>query len=116
LAVAFNHSIRESDEWFDEPDDLDRVRTALQAADVIEDPVEVAATVAYRVARAQGFSEGNKRTAMLLAKWTLDRNGIQGEKIIPPDDRQLAELLVKAAAGLEVGSQVLELFRNRQRP
>ena len=116
LAVALNRSIRESDEWFDEPDDLDRVRAALQAADGIEDPVEVAATVAYRVARAQGFSEGNKRTAMLLAKWALDRNGIEGEKIIPPHDRQLADLLVKAAAGLDVGAEVLELFRNRQGP
>jgi hypothetical protein len=88
LAVAFNHSIRESDEWFDEPDDRDRVGAALAAAGGIEDPIEVAATVAYRVARAQGFSEGNKRTAMLLAKWTLDRNGIEGERIIPPRDRE----------------------------
>ncbi len=67
MAVAFNHSIRESDEWFDEPDDLDRVSAALEAARGLEDPIEVAATLAYRVARAQGFSEGNKRTAMLLA-------------------------------------------------
>jgi prophage maintenance system killer protein len=116
LAVAFNRSIRESDEWFDEPDDLDRVGAALQAADGIEDPIELAATVAYRVARAQGFSEGNKRTAMLLAKWTFDRNGTEGERIIPPHDRDLADLLVKAAAGLDVGAQVLELFRSRQEP
>jgi hypothetical protein len=53
LAVAFNHSIRESDEWFDEPDDLDRVGAALQAAGSIEDSIGVAATVAYRVACAQ---------------------------------------------------------------
>ncbi len=116
LAVAFNRSIRESDEWFDEPDELDRVGAALRAADGIEDPIEVAATVAYRVARAQGFSEGNKRTAMLLAKWTLDRNGIEGETIIPPHDRDLASLLIEAAAGLDVGAQVLELFRRRQGP
>jgi prophage maintenance system killer protein len=116
LAIAFNLSIRESDEWFDEPDDLDRVSAALQAADGIEDPIEVAATLAYRVARAQGFSEGNKRTAMLLAKWTLDRNGIEGEKIIPPRDRELADFLVNAAAGRDVGIQILELFRSRQGP
>jgi hypothetical protein len=48
--------------------------------------------------------------------WTLDRNGIDGEKIIPPHDRQLANLLVKAAAGLDVGAQVLELFRYRRGP
>lgn len=116
LAVAFNHSIRESDEWFDEPDDLDRVGAALKAAGGIENPIEVAATVAYRVACAQGFSEGNKRTAMLLAKWTLDRNGIEGERIIPPQDRELADLLVKAAAGLDVGIQILALFQSRQGP
>jgi prophage maintenance system killer protein len=116
LAVAFNHSIRENDEWFDEPDDLDRVGAALDAAGGIEDPIEVAATVAYRVARAQGCSEGNKRTAMLLAKWTLDRNGIEGERIIPPHDRELADLLVNAAAGLDVGIQILDLFRRRHGP
>lgn len=116
LAIAFNHSIRESDEWFDEPDELDRVGAALEAAGGIEEPIEMAATVAYRVARAQGFSEGNKRTAMLLAKWTLDRNGIEGERIIPPNDRELADLLVNAAAGLDVGIQILELFRSRQGP
>ena len=33
---------------------------------------------------------------MLLAKWTLDRNGIEGERIVPPHDRELADLLVNA--------------------
>ena len=109
-------SIRESDEWFDEPDDLDRVGAALHAADGIEDSIEVAATVAYRVARAPRLSEGNMRTAMLLAKWILDRNSIAEEKIIPPQDREPADLLVKAAAGLDVGIQILEPFRSRQGP
>lgn len=115
LAVAINRSIRENEKWFDEPDDLDRVQRALEAAPGVDDPVELAAIVAYRVTRAQGFVEGNKRTALLLAKWTLDRNGIDGGKVIPPDDRQLADLLVKAAAGLDVEADVLELFRARTR-
>jgi len=29
MAVAFNRAVREHDEWFDEPDDLDRVERAL---------------------------------------------------------------------------------------
>lgn len=31
--------------------------------------------VVYRVAQARAFGEGNKRTALLLARWLLDRNG-----------------------------------------
>lgn len=31
LAVAINHVAREADEWFDEPDDLDRLASALAA-------------------------------------------------------------------------------------
>ena len=48
----------------------------------------------------------------IQSKWTLDRNGIEGEKIIFPNDRELADLLVKAAAGLDVGNQILELNDN----
>jgi predicted dienelactone hydrolase len=33
LAVAINHETRSPDEWFDEPDDLDRVATALATID-----------------------------------------------------------------------------------
>ena len=40
LVVAINRSVRGDDEWFDEPDDLDRVAGALAAIDLIEDPVE----------------------------------------------------------------------------
>ena len=78
LAIALNHATRQDDEWFEEPDDLERVQRALDAVSQIDDPVTAAAVVAYRVARAQGFGEGNKRTGFLLAKWTLDRNGLDG--------------------------------------
>jgi prophage maintenance system killer protein len=63
---------------FDEPDELDRVARALSALDLIEDPVEAAAVLAYRVARAPAFAEGNKRTALLVARRVLDRNGLDG--------------------------------------
>jgi len=102
LAVEFNRAIRTDDEWFDEPDDLDRVQRALSAVDALEDPVDAAAVLAYRVARSQGFTEGNKRTALLLARWLLDRNGIDGAVLIRPDDRQIGDLLIKAASGLDV--------------
>jgi hypothetical protein len=68
LAVALNYAARRGDEWFDEPDDLERVQRALDAGLEVNDPVTAAAMVAYRVARAQAFGEGNKRTAFLLAK------------------------------------------------
>ena len=67
--MAFNRAIRRADEWFEEPDDLDIVTRAIHAIDDVEDPVRGAAVLAYRVARGQGFSEGNKRTALLLARW-----------------------------------------------
>jgi prophage maintenance system killer protein len=113
LAVAFNRAVRQEDEWFDEPDDLDRVERALSAINSIEDPAHAAAVLAYRVARAQGFSEGNKRTALLLARWLLDRNGIDGALFIPSDDRRFADLLVKAASGHDVETELVELVQSR---
>jgi prophage maintenance system killer protein len=115
LAVALNLATRQDDEWFEEPDDLERVQRALDAVSEINNPVTAAAVVAYRVARAQGFGEGNKRTAFLLAKWTLDRNGQDGTAILPPTDREVADLLVKAAAGQEVEKALLDLLQSRVR-
>lgn len=56
LAVAINRAVRDHDEWFDEPDELDRVERALVAIDAIDEPVRAAAVLACRVARAQGFT------------------------------------------------------------
>jgi prophage maintenance system killer protein len=69
--------------------------------------MSAAGALAYRVARAQGFAEGNKRTALLLARWLLDRNGLDGAALLPHDDRALADLLVKAAAGTDVQHQIV---------
>jgi prophage maintenance system killer protein len=113
LAVALNHSTRQADEWFDEPDDLDRVESALRSIDDFNDPVAAAAAIAFRVARAQGFAEGNKRTALLLARWTLDNNGLDGRRIIDPDDRELADLLVHAASGRDVEADTLRFLADR---
>ena len=115
LTVAINRAVGQSDEWFDEPDDLDRVQRALDAAERIEDAVQAAATLAYRITRAQGFGEANKRTALLVAKRTLDNNGIEGERLIPPDDRKFADLLIEASMGRDVELQIVQLFQGRSR-
>jgi prophage maintenance system killer protein len=111
LAVALNHATRQADEWFDEPDDLERLERALRAIEGIDDPVTAAATLAFRVAFAQAFGEGNKRTALLLARWVLDRNGVDGAALLPADDRVLADLLVQAAAGNDVEQEIIDLLR-----
>ena len=49
LAVAVDRSVREHDEWFDEPDDLDRVERAIAAIATMSDPVEAAAVLASRL-------------------------------------------------------------------
>lgn len=63
LALAFNEAVRDEDEWFEEPDDLDRLALALDSIESLTDPVEAAAVLAFRIARAQAFGEGNKRMA-----------------------------------------------------
>ena len=47
--------------WLDEPDEFDRVVAAPQSIDDFDDPV-AAGEIFFRVARAQGVTEGNKRT------------------------------------------------------
>jgi prophage maintenance system killer protein len=111
--VAINAAVREPDEWFDEPDDVDRIEAVLARARAIEEPVLAAATLAYRIARAQAFAEGNKRTALLAARWVLDHNGINGAQVLPADDRTVADLLVKAATGIDVEAELVSLFRSR---
>ncbi len=114
LAIAINEAVRESDEWFDEPDDLERLAIALRSVEDVSDPVAAAARLAFRVAAAQAFAEGNKRTALLLARWILDHNGVDGSKLIPSYDEDLGDLLVKAARGLDVEQDVLDLISSRR--
>jgi len=111
LAVAINRAVRHDDEWFDEPDDLDRLNRVLAAIDAVEGATEAAARLAFRVTLAQAFGEGNKRTALLQARWILDRNGQDGSALLPPDDRQVAQLLIKAAAGQDVEDELVAELR-----
>ena len=102
LAVAVNEAVREADEWFDESDDLERLARAIDSLGDEVDPIVAASKLAFRVAHAQAFGEGNKRTALLLARWLLDHNGVDGETILPVDDEALGDLLVKAASGADM--------------
>jgi prophage maintenance system killer protein len=112
--VAINHRVRHADEWFDEPDELDRVQRVLASIDSEDDPFIAAALLAARLTRAQAFSEANKRTALLVARWILDRNGLDGAVFIPANDLGLADLLVKAAAGEDVEAEIVEYFDRRR--
>jgi hypothetical protein len=58
LAVAVNRSVRQHDEWFDEPDDLDRVERAIAAIETMNDPVEAAAVLACRLTRLRASRKG----------------------------------------------------------
>lgn len=114
LLVGINASIRRDDEWFDEPDELRRIQRILDELAETEDPVIAAGLIAYRIAKAQAFSEGNKRTAVLASRWILDENQMDGLRFIPVNDLDLASLLLRAARGEDVGDQVLTLFESRR--
>jgi prophage maintenance system killer protein len=113
LAIEINKRVRDKDEWFEEPDDLERVSRALSSVDREEHPVVAAGILAYRVTRAQGFAEGNKRTALLLARWILDNNGVDGNMVLPTDDLVLADLLIQAASGADVESDIIARLQER---
>jgi len=111
--AAINEAVREPDEWFEEPDDIDRLQNALAFIDETDDSVEAAAVLAFRITRAQAFGEGNKRTALVVARWILDHNGQDGSIILPTEDRHVADLLVRAAAGADVEAELLRILRSR---
>ena len=89
------------------------VTQAPSSIEAVEEPTEAAAVLASMVTRAQGFAEGNKRTALLLARWVLDHNGVDGAQILLPSDRDFADLLVQAAAGFDVQADMISLLASR---
>jgi hypothetical protein len=95
-------------------DDLDLVANAIERARAVADPVDAAATLAYEIAGAQGFYEGNKRTAVLIARWFLMANtDWNADQLIRPDDRELGDLLIGAARGDDVANEIVALIRSR---
>ena len=114
VVVAFNYTIRETDEWFDEPDELHRVTRILDHLADETDAVVAAALAIGRLAQSQAFTEGNKRTAVLVGRWILDHNGLEGAKFIQGNDAALTQLLLRAARGGDVSGEVVELFNSRR--
>jgi hypothetical protein len=55
LALGLNEAVGDDDEWFVEPDDLDRLVMVLEAIETIDDPGEATAVLAFRVTTAQAF-------------------------------------------------------------
>jgi len=49
---------------------------------------------------------------LLVGRWILDRNGLDGSLIIPDDDFDWAALLLEAARGKDVTGQILSLFQS----
>jgi prophage maintenance system killer protein len=114
--IACNEAVRGPDESSTsaDDDDLDRVARALERARAESDPVDAAAALAYEITAAQGFYEGNKRTAALLARWFLGVNtDLDVDALIPADDLAFADLLIAAARGETVGEEIRVLLRER---
>ena len=114
IAVELSKVVRESDEWFEEADDLARLTHAISLTESAQTPLDLAAAVAFRVAYSQAFTEGNKRTALLLAIWVMDNNGHDRKALVLGFDEALGALLVKAASGHDVEAEIYALFKRRQ--
>jgi hypothetical protein len=117
-AIACNEAVRDPGEISPtaDDDDLDRVEQALLRAQTRTDPIEAAASLAYEITSAQGFYEGNKRTAFLLARWFIAENTDHDpDQVIPPDDHRLGDLLVAAARGEGVADEIRAVLTQRTR-
>lgn len=114
VVVAFNHALRDEDEWFDEPDELGRVQRILDRLADETDPVTVATLGVSRLTQSQASTEWNKCTAVLFGRWIFDHNGLGGAKSIHANDSELAQLLLQAARGADVSGEIVELFNSRR--
>ena len=115
-AVACNEAVREPAEVSQTPDDadLDRVERALVRAQIQKDAIDAAASLAHELTAAQGFYEGNKRTALLWSAGFIAENTDRDpDALIPPDDRRLGDLLIAAARGERVGDEIRALLTER---
>lgn len=73
------------------------------------DAADLAAAYAYGLARSHGFSDGNKRTAWIVARLFLADNGyhLQFDKI------DAVKVVTALAAGLLAESELATWFRER---
>jgi len=49
----------------------------------------------------------------LLARWALEKNGLGRRRLLDPEDRELADLLVHAASGQDVEANIVAYFNDR---
>jgi hypothetical protein len=113
LAVAINRAARDAGEWFNEPGVLERVEQALGSIDGIDDPVRAAGVLAFASLGPKGWP---KATSAPGSSWP-DGCWTATASTAPPcsrrNDRDLAELLIKAAAGTDVERQIVALIVRR---
>ncbi|HEY6426593.1 MAG TPA: Fic family protein, partial [Acidimicrobiales bacterium] len=112
-AIACNEAVREPTEVSPSADDdePERVEQALRRAQEHGDPIEAAASLLHEVTTAQGFYEGNKRTAVLLTRWFIAMNtNTDPDVLIRPADTELGDLLVAAARGAGSFEAIVDLF------
>ena len=114
--IACNEAVRDPGEasLSADDDDLDLMSRALERARIETDPIDVAAALLYEIAAAQGFFEGNKRTAVLIARWFIRVNTtIDPDQLIGPDDHRLGALMIATARGEPTEGAIRALLRER---
>lgn len=117
--IACNEAVREPDEASPsvDDDDLELVQRAVERAESEVDALEAVAALLYEIVAAQGFFEGNKRTAVLVARWFIRENmDTDPDRLIAPDDHELGALLVRTASGDRNGAAIQALLRRRAGP
>ena len=67
LALEFDRAVRGDDEWFEEPDELERVQKALGSSEDIDDPTEAAAVLAFRLTTAQRIHRGQQESCAVAS-------------------------------------------------
>lgn len=101
--------MREADEWFDDdPDDIPRLERVLASITEDPDPIVTAAALMARIARAQAFGEGNKRTSLVVGSLYLELRGVDPRLI---DSDAVRRLLVQASVGTDVEADLLAALR-----
>jgi prophage maintenance system killer protein len=76
-------------------------------------PANAAAVLAFRLTKAQGFPEGNERTAITAGAMDPRHNGVDGRRNLDSSDRVLADLLVQPASGKDLKDEIVDFFVDR---
>lgn len=99
-------------------DELERVEAALdRVRGVGGGPIDVGTALLFDITAEQGFHEGNKRTAYVLAReYLLDVIPDDADRLLPEEyDTDVCDLLVSAARGDDVKDAIAELLQSRSR-